>query len=100
MDNPDLCSPDSTYYRDLLPVVSEEIFGNSVEFTGLYFMHSPMIMRIFIMCCVWIVMGLAISLHLAKTIDVSTGFTVGAFILAVPAILLAVVSQVKVEPTR
>jgi hypothetical protein len=42
----------------------------------------------------------AIALYLAKTIDISTGFTVGAFILAVPSLFLAVLAVVLAATRR
>ena len=89
-DNIDLLV--STQYRELLPVEHREIIGYNVHFRGLYFTHGLKRMRVFIACCIWVALGLSIALHVAKKTDPGTGFTIGAFIIAIPALLVAVLA--------
>jgi hypothetical protein len=79
---------ESTYYRDLLPTEPQPIIDEDVEFKGLYFKHGLQRWRVFILCCIWIGVSLSVSLAVTKKIDVTTGFTVGLFLIAVPTVLL------------
>jgi len=78
-------------YRELLPVMERKIHddNNGDSITGLYFKHYLVVLRVFMVCgsCV----GLSMVIALTRA-DASTGFTIAAFILAVPALFVAVLA--------
>jgi hypothetical protein len=53
-----------------------------------------MVGRVFVWCSVCITVALAIALYVGRVVDTATGFTVGAFLLAVPSPFLAILAVV------
>lgn len=80
-------------YRNIMPLIPRKIDddNNGIPIIGFHFVHHLIILRVFMMCCGCLAMAMGIALTRA---DSATGFTVGAFILAVPALLVAVLALV------
>jgi hypothetical protein len=100
IQNPEVCNLNSKAFREKLPLESEEITQDSNQESGLYCLHQLKVLRVFICCVISVGAGFATALYLATTIDVATGFTVRAFILAVPSLFLAVLAFVLAASRR
>lgn len=95
LNNPSICGRSSTAFRDSLPLQPVKVIDNNQIIIGLYLIHGVEILRVFFMCCLWVVLALGIALHFGRTGDVGAGFTVGSFILGIPTLLLAILAFVK-----
>jgi len=96
VDDPDLCDPHSKIFRDKLPAHFRDVLETShyEKINGLYFKHQLMVGRLFIWCCVCVGTTFAIAVYVGRAVDTATGFTVGAFLLAVPSPFLAILAVV------
>jgi hypothetical protein len=95
VENPELCGR-GIKYRECLPLQTDKIVdaNNDAPIEGLYFVHDLRLIRVFTLSTVGCGIALVIALYTTKISDPSTGFTVGAFILAAIAVYLAFLSLV------
>jgi hypothetical protein len=101
IEDPGRCQETSTKYRELLPLEPQEVTDDSkLVIEGLYFVHGWKLARVFCACCGFVFAALGVAVYLAKTVDTSTGFSVGCFILAVPALFLSVLAVVVASTRR
>jgi uncharacterized membrane protein len=96
IQNPEVCNPNSMAFREKLPLESEEITQDSKQESviGLYCLHQLKVVKVFVWCVIGVGAAFTTALYLTRRVDVATGFTVGAFILAIPSLFLAVLAVV------
>jgi hypothetical protein len=85
-----------------LPAEDKEVtaMSNNEQINGLLFEHSIMVGRVLLWCFIYVVIAIAIALRVGRVVDTATGFTVGAFVLAIAAVFLAFLSLVLTAMRR
>ena len=86
-------------YRELLPVQPCEMDGDNdgIPVVGLYFKHDLMMFRVFVFCAGWVAIAMGIA---ATRADAAVGWAIGTFLLAVPALFIAVLALVVAVTRR
>jgi hypothetical protein len=87
------CGENSMKFRDLLPSTEEKLDADNTgqSVVGLYFRHDLFVVRVFNVCAICFVIAMIIAMTRA---DAATGFTLGAFVMSVPALFVAVLALV------
>jgi hypothetical protein len=93
IQDPQICNHRSQYFRDKLPVGSYKNLELSTEICiGLYCQYRLQATKAFCWACFLVAVSGAITVYYAKTIELSTGFTVGAYFVGVFRLFLAFIA--------
>jgi hypothetical protein len=100
IQDPDSCEDGKKVFRDKLPVEEYKDLKSSDVCMGFYCEYQIQAIRAFYWCSFFVVISVLIVLYYSKTIDVATGFTVGAYFVAVFALFLALIGFVLASTRR
>jgi hypothetical protein len=98
--DPGLCNRGSKRFRDKLPVGEYRKLESLEICHGLYCQYQIQAIRAFYWSCFLVGLSGGITIYYAKTIDLSTGFTVGAYFVGVFALFFAFVGFVLAATKR